>query len=63
LRRRIAADALVLVRREADLDEEAKKVERRYRHLAETIAPRAFDLRNLLSCWSRYRAARAGSQA
>jgi glycosyltransferase involved in cell wall biosynthesis len=63
LRRRIAADALALVRREADLDKEAEKVERRYRDLAETVAPRAFDLRNLLSCWSRYRAARAGPQA
>jgi len=56
LRHRVAANALAVVRREGDLDEQARRVEKRYIQLASSIRPRSFDLANLLSCWWRYRA-------
>jgi hypothetical protein len=37
---KIAANAETIVRREGDLDEQAGRVERRYRELAATIKPR-----------------------
>jgi glycosyltransferase involved in cell wall biosynthesis len=40
LRTKLAGTALKIVRREADLDEQARRVERRYRQLAATIRPR-----------------------
>lgn len=54
LRRRIAANALVVVEREGDLDEQARRVERRYIELAQTIRPRSFDLGSMLSSWWRF---------
>ena len=40
LRATIADNAEVIVRREGDLDEQAARVERRYRELAATVRPR-----------------------
>lgn len=56
LRRTIAANAFAVVQREGDLDEQARRVEKRYLELADTIRPRSFDLGNLFWCWWRYRA-------
>jgi glycosyltransferase involved in cell wall biosynthesis len=56
LRRKIAANALAVVKREGDLDEQARRVEKRYIALADTIRPRSFDLRYMLSSWWRFRA-------
>jgi glycosyltransferase involved in cell wall biosynthesis len=39
LRERIAANALLIVQREGDLDQQARQVEARYRHLTATVRP------------------------
>jgi glycosyltransferase involved in cell wall biosynthesis len=56
LRRRITENAFAVVNREGDLDEQARRVERRYLELAATIRPRSFDIGCMLSSWWRFRA-------
>lgn len=54
LRDRIARNALQIARRDADLDEQARRVERRYRELAESIPRRAFSLCSFASAARQY---------
>jgi glycosyltransferase involved in cell wall biosynthesis len=54
LRDAIAQNALTLVQREGDLDEQAARVESRYLDLATTVRSRSFDLLNLLAVGRRY---------
>jgi glycosyltransferase involved in cell wall biosynthesis len=51
LRAKLAGNALNIVRREADLDQQARCVERRYRQLAATIRPRAVRPAALFAAW------------
>jgi glycosyltransferase involved in cell wall biosynthesis len=55
LREKLTATALNIVRREGDLDEQARRVERRYQQLAETIRPRVFRASGLLAAWRSFR--------
>ena len=55
LRAGIARNALQIVMREGDLDEQARRVEARYRELAATVRPRVFSLPHLLSIWQSFR--------
>jgi len=52
---RIAGNAREIVGREGDLDEQALRVERRYRELAMTVRPRAFGFPALLTGWRCFR--------
>jgi glycosyltransferase involved in cell wall biosynthesis len=51
LRAKLAGNALNIVRREADLDQQARRVERRYRELAATIRPRVVRPAALFAAW------------
>jgi len=51
LHAKLAGNALNIVRREADLDEQVRRVERRYQQLAATIRPRVVRPTSLLTAW------------
>jgi len=54
LRARLARNALEIVRREADLDEQARRVESRYLQLAAAIRPRVVRPTALLAAWRSF---------
>jgi glycosyltransferase involved in cell wall biosynthesis len=54
LRATLAGNALNIVRREADLDQQARRVERRYQQLAATIRPRVVRPTSLLTAWRSF---------
>ena len=60
LRSRIARQGRRIVEEQADLDEQASRVERRFRELAATIRPRTFSLSALLSAAAAYASFRRG---
>src|SRR5207245_1985487 len=62
LRAKLARNALDIVRREADLDEQAGRVERRYCELAETVRPRVVRAAALASAWRSFSSARQTSR-
>ena len=59
LRATIATNALEIVRREGDLNEQARRVEQRYFDLTARIAPRALSPSRLWSTWRTLARARA----
>ncbi len=59
---RLARNALEIVRREGDLAEQARRVERRYQELAETIRPRVVSASGLLAAWRSFREMRQRQQ-
>ncbi len=61
LRAKLARNALDIVRREGDLDEQARRVERRYQELAGTIRPQLVRSSGLLAAWRSYRGVRIGA--
>ena len=61
LRAGIAARAHAIVRDEADLDEQAARVERRYQQLAAAIRPRIYRVAALWAAWRSYRRYRGTS--
>lgn len=58
LRAKLARNALDIVRREGDLSEQACRVERRYRQLAETVRPRVISASGLFAAWRSFRGMR-----
>jgi len=60
LRAKLAETALDIVRRDGDLDVQARRVEHRYRELAATIRPRVLSVSGLFSTWKSYRRFRKG---
>ena len=58
--RRIAENALAIVGREGDLDQEARRVETRYHELAARVRPRVVDPIGLWRSWRSFRRLRAG---
>jgi glycosyltransferase involved in cell wall biosynthesis len=63
LRERISRNALAIVRAEADLDEQVRRVERRYRELSATVPRRAFSLSRMWSAWRAFRRFRRSTAA
>ena len=63
LRARISRNALAIVSAEANLDEQARRVERRYRELAATVPPRALNLSRMWSAWRAFRRFRKSAAA
>jgi glycosyltransferase involved in cell wall biosynthesis len=54
LRARLARNALDIVRREGDLEEQSRRVERRYRELAAKVSPRVVRASALLAAWRSF---------
>jgi hypothetical protein len=60
LRAKIAETALGIVRRDGDLEVQARRVEHRYRELAATIRPQVLSVSGLFSTWQSFRRFRKG---
>lgn len=63
LRASISRNALDIVTAEANLEEQARRVERRYRELAATVPSRALNLSRIWSAWRAFRRFRKSAPA
>jgi glycosyltransferase involved in cell wall biosynthesis len=61
MRERIARGGQTIVEREADIEEQACRVEEHYVQLVRSVRRRAFDPGHMLATWRRYRRFRASS--